>query len=176
MDVGKLPNHVNIVLCVWLFSLTCIFSICFVSHKLKFWLNSLHDPHDALVSSIHKLVYESKMATKLAHQQGKSREMDVCIAKFEDSIDSLKKSLKSLPGLNVNLLAAMNEYVACDDAFSESKVINPIDKIDAFLCEMAVNSIYLSGYIHWRRAWWVVCEWSKKKKKNGLKKIFIRKF
>ena len=115
---------------------------------LEFWLNSLHDPHDALVSSIHKLVYESKMATKLAHQQGKSREMDVCIAKFEDSIDSLKKSLKSLPGLNVNLLAAMNEYVACGDAFSESKVINPIDKIDAFLCEMAINSIYLSGYIH----------------------------
>uniref|UniRef100_A0A7N2LA52 Pectinesterase inhibitor domain-containing protein n=1 Tax=Quercus lobata TaxID=97700 RepID=A0A7N2LA52_QUELO len=100
----------------------------------------------------HKSV-QSKAATKLAHQQGKSREMDVCIAKFEDSIDILKKSLKSLedrdlPGLNVNLLAAMNGYVACDDAFSESKVINPIDKIDAFLCEMAVNSINLSGYIH----------------------------
>ena len=116
-------------------------------------VNNRTDPHDALVSSIHKLIYESKAATKLAHQQGESREMDVCIAKFEDSIDILKKSLKSLedrdlPGLNVNLLAAMNGYVACDDAFSESKVINPIDKIDAFLCEMAVNSIYLSGYIH----------------------------
>ena len=43
VNVGKLPNHVNIVLCVWLFSLTCVFSICFVSHKLKFWLNSLQD-------------------------------------------------------------------------------------------------------------------------------------
>ena len=42
MDVGKLPNHVNIVLCVWLFSLACVFSICFVSYKLEFWLNSLH--------------------------------------------------------------------------------------------------------------------------------------
>ena len=30
MDVGKLPNHVNIV------SLTCVFSICFVSHRLEF--------------------------------------------------------------------------------------------------------------------------------------------
>ena len=38
MDVGKLPNHVNIVLCVRLFSLTCVFSICFVSHRLEFWL------------------------------------------------------------------------------------------------------------------------------------------
>ena len=36
MDVSKLPNHVNIVLCVWLFSLTCVFSICFVSHRLEF--------------------------------------------------------------------------------------------------------------------------------------------
>ena len=27
MDVGKLPNLVNIVLCVWLFSLVCVFSI-----------------------------------------------------------------------------------------------------------------------------------------------------
>ena len=27
MDVGKLLNHVNIVLCVWLFSLACVFSI-----------------------------------------------------------------------------------------------------------------------------------------------------
>ena len=35
MDEGKLPNHVNIVLCVWLFFLTCVFSICFVSHRLK---------------------------------------------------------------------------------------------------------------------------------------------
>ena len=28
-------------MCVWLFSLTCVFSICFVSHRLEFWLNSL---------------------------------------------------------------------------------------------------------------------------------------
>ena len=26
---------------VIVFSLTCVFSICFVSHKLEFWLNSL---------------------------------------------------------------------------------------------------------------------------------------
>ncbi|KAL0009309.1 hypothetical protein SO802_010811 [Lithocarpus litseifolius] len=89
-------------------------SITSLKHLSKI-VNNRTDPHDALVSSIHKLIYESKLATKLAHQQGKSHEMDVCIAKFEDSIDSLKKSLKSLedrdlPGLNVNLLAAMNDY------------------------------------------------------------------
>lgn len=143
-------------------------------------VNNVTDPHDALVSAIHKLVYESKMAAKLAHQQGKSHEMDVCIAKFEDSIDSLKKSLKSLkdrdlPGLNVNLVAAMNDYVACDDAFSESKVINPVDKIDAFLCEMAVNCIFLSGFIHWRRAWWVVREWLKLKNKKWPEENFYKK-
>ena len=53
MDVGKLPNHVNIVLCVWLFSLVCVFSICFISHRLEFWLNSLqwHGPLENYIIS-----------------------------------------------------------------------------------------------------------------------------
>ena len=46
MDGGKLPNHVNTVLCVCdCFSLTCVFYIFFVSHKLKIRVNSLHSAH-----------------------------------------------------------------------------------------------------------------------------------
>ena len=44
MDIGKLPNHVNIILCVWLF----FFGVCFLYFFFfsfltgwEFWVNSL---------------------------------------------------------------------------------------------------------------------------------------
>ena len=43
MDVGKLPNHVNAVLCVWLFFFwRFFFSIFLFLSGLKFQLNSQH--------------------------------------------------------------------------------------------------------------------------------------
>ena len=43
MDVGKLPNHVNTVLCVIVF-LWRVFSLIFVSHGLGIRFNSLQEP------------------------------------------------------------------------------------------------------------------------------------
>ena len=63
MDVGKLPNHVNIILCVWLFSLTCVFSICFVSHRLEFWLK--FPTHASLVVFTCKILWSSLVETTL---------------------------------------------------------------------------------------------------------------
>ena len=42
MDVGKLPNHVNIVLYVRLFFLACVFSIFFCFSQVGNSVNSLH--------------------------------------------------------------------------------------------------------------------------------------
>ena len=43
MNVGKLPNHVNIVLCMWLFFFwRFVFSIFLFLTGLEFWLNSQH--------------------------------------------------------------------------------------------------------------------------------------
>ena len=41
MDAGKLPNHVNIVLCI----LWHVFSLFFVSHRLGIRFNSLQGQH-----------------------------------------------------------------------------------------------------------------------------------
>ena len=67
MDVGKLPNHVNIVLCVWLFSLTCVFSICFVSHRLEFWLKFLTTPVEEPMISVEYSAHLHQWQYSLLH-------------------------------------------------------------------------------------------------------------
>ena len=61
VDVGKLPNYVNTILCVWLFFFGVCFLYFFVSHRLGIRFNSLHaDSHsiDILVLILlGRLVY-----------------------------------------------------------------------------------------------------------------------
>ena len=54
VDVGKLPNYVNTILCVWLFFFGVCFLYFFVSHRLGIWFNSLHaDSHSIDIHGAH---------------------------------------------------------------------------------------------------------------------------
>ena len=60
MDIGKLPNHVNIVLCVWLFSLACVFTRSVAHNVVK--EKTTADPMKALSG-----MYEKPSANNKVH-------------------------------------------------------------------------------------------------------------
>jgi pectinesterase inhibitor-like protein len=117
-------------------------------------VKGLTDPRVALRSAIHQLIIQSRRAIRLADLHGKSDQyMDVCKESFDDALTSLRTSLKNLKNhdrasLNINLSAALSDYVTCDDAFSESGMGNPLGKIDALMSRMASNCLYLSSLVH----------------------------
>lgn len=116
-------------------------------------VKGLTDPRAALGSAIHQLIIQSRRAMRLADKHGKSEYVDVCKESFDDAITSLGTSLKNLKkhdkaSLDINLSAALSDYVTCDDAFSESGMGNPLGKIDARMRRMASNCLYLSSLVH----------------------------
>ncbi|XP_041013171.1 pectinesterase inhibitor 12-like [Juglans microcarpa x Juglans regia] len=111
------------------------------------------DAHLALESAITVLISQSQRAKISAGKKGDSQNLDVCKENFDDAISNLKTSLKNLKNgdmasLNINLSAALTDFVTCDDTFVESSETNPIGKTDTLLSHMASNCLYLSSLIH----------------------------
>lgn len=111
------------------------------------------DPRAAVGSAIYQLIFQSRQAMRLADRLGKSPYAKSCKENFDDAIYNLNTCLQNLrkrdkASLNINLSAALNDYVTCDDTFSESGRSNPLRKTDALLRHMASNCLYLSTLIH----------------------------
>jgi hypothetical protein len=110
------------------------------------------DPRAALESAIYQLIFKSRRAMRLADRLEKSQYAKSYKENFDNAIYNLNTCLQNLKkcdkaSLNINLSAALNDYVTCDDTFSESGRSNPFRKTDALLRHMASNYLYLSTLI-----------------------------
>ena len=115
------------------------------------------NPRDAAVAACHKLVYETKVAKKVAQEQPKSTEIDNCIRDFDGAITITKRALESLnksdyTGLTNYMNATQVNYQACDGGFQGSGKTNPIAKSTKHLEDLASVGVYLASLVKWKRA------------------------
>ena len=114
-------------------------------------VKGLVDPSTAMETSIKQLMVETKQAMSVAKRQ-KSSAMDVCIEVYDDAYSNLETCLSSLKShdkgtLNINLSAALTDYVTCQDAIAEKGLSSPITRNNNLLSQMTTNCLYLSGLI-----------------------------
>ena len=110
------------------------------------------NPRDAAVAACHKLVYETKVAKKVAQEQPKSTEIDNCIRDFDGAITITKRALESLnksdyAGLTNYMSATQVNYQACDGGFQGSGKTNPIAKSTKHLEDLASVGVYLASLV-----------------------------
>ncbi|XP_038886537.1 uncharacterized protein LOC120076712 [Benincasa hispida] len=117
-------------------------------------VKGIHDPSVAIESTIKQLMFQTKQAMNVARRR-KSSAMDVCIEVYDDAYSNLETCLSSLQShdkgtLNINLSAALTDYVTCDDAVAEIGLISPVTRTNDLMRRMASNCLYLSSLIHLR--------------------------
>ncbi|CAK9312370.1 unnamed protein product [Citrullus colocynthis] len=110
-----------------------------------------HNPSTAMESAIQQLMIETKQAMNVARRR-KSSAMDVCIEVYDDAYANLETCLSSLKSqdkgtLNINLSAALTDYVTCDDAVAEVGLTSPVTRSNDLLRRMTSNCLYLSSLI-----------------------------
>ncbi|KAK9276615.1 hypothetical protein L1049_006150 [Liquidambar formosana] len=80
--------------------------------------------------------------------------LDTCKEVYDDAITNLMTSIKCLKrgdkaGLNINLSAALTDYVTCDDTFTETPGATcPLTKVNKLLRKMASNALAMASEMH----------------------------
>nr|POF07608.1 hypothetical protein CFP56_61864 [Quercus suber] len=110
------------------------------------------DPRDASVAACHKLIYETRVATRVAESQPKSLEIDSCISNFYNAISTVQSALNAFgngnyPLLRVTINATQTIYANCDYVFVHYGKTNPLAKSTRHLKAIASVGAYLASLI-----------------------------
>ncbi|GMY26277.1 pectinesterase inhibitor-like [Fagus crenata] len=104
------------------------------------------NPYVAMASAINQLIIATYKAEGLATRSGSKD----CRASYGDAISNLKTSLVNLrshdkASLEINLAAALTDYVDCDDGLEDFGGRTPLGRTNGKLHRMASNSLYLAS-------------------------------
>uniref|UniRef100_A0A7N2LKZ0 Pectinesterase inhibitor domain-containing protein n=1 Tax=Quercus lobata TaxID=97700 RepID=A0A7N2LKZ0_QUELO len=108
------------------------------------------NPREAVVASIHKMVYQTKVAKAVAQKQANSTKIDACIKEFKEGIDNGKRALEALAkskyiSVRTSIIAAWTNCVVCDNGFGGDP--NPIAKSTKLVEDIAAAGVYLTNLI-----------------------------
>lgn len=115
-------------------------------------VKGLKTPTVAIEAAIRQLMSETKQAMAVAQRQKSKPGMDVCYENYDDAYSNLETCLSNLKthdkgSLNINLSAALTDYVTCDDAVAEVGGPSTLTRTNVMLREMASNCLYISSLI-----------------------------
>nr|POE74191.1 hypothetical protein CFP56_46926 [Quercus suber] len=110
------------------------------------------NPRDASVAACHKLIYETRVATRVAQMQPKSLAIDTCIKEFYKAIPSIQGALGGLASGNYEVLrtfinSTQLNYEVCDYVFVHYGMTNPLAKSTRHLKAIASVGAYLASLI-----------------------------
>lgn len=105
----------------------------------------------AIRATIYQTVQAKALATKLSRSGGK-RIFQVCYEVYDDALSNLVTSMKNLKAksradLNINLSAALSDFVTCDDSFAEAGVTSPLARVNRRLNQLASNCLALASLL-----------------------------